>query len=194
MKYLVIDTETSGLNPMIHELLAFGAIVLIDGVVTETIEIKIKPKHLENADPEALHINGYNERTWRRAMLPEQAVYRIQSFLYRHQDATTVGHNFSFDKKFIQALANRQEQILPIPYPYLDTMDIARTILAPYGLQSMKLEEICKFLGWKRRRAHSALSDCEDCAKILLNMSPPTWRFILRLKTMSKIKKIKELF
>jgi len=193
MKYLIIDTETSGLNPAVHELLSFGAIVVINHSIVETIEIKIKPEHLENADPDALIINGYNERTWRQAMLQEQAVYRIQNFLYRHQDAITVGHNFSFDKKFIQALAHKQNKLLPIPYPYLDTMDIARTILAPYGLQSMKLEEICKFLGWKRRKAHSALSDCEDCYKILLNMSPPSWRFILRLKTMSKIRQLKEL-
>jgi DNA polymerase-3 subunit epsilon len=193
MKYLIIDTETSGLNPAIHELLSFGAIVVINQSITETIEIKIKPQHLEKADPEALMINGYSERTWRQAMSQQHAAYKIQDFLYRHQDDITVGHNFSFDKKFIQALANKQELLLPIPYPYLDTMDIARTILAPYGLKSMKLEEICKFLGWKRRRAHSALSDCEDCYKILLNMSPPTWRFILTLKTMNKIRKLKEL-
>ncbi|NCW70360.1 MAG: hypothetical protein EBV86_17715 [Marivivens sp.] len=93
----------------------------------------------------------------------------------------------------MQALAHKQDKLLPIPYPYLDTMDIARTILAPYGLQSMKLEEICKFVGWSRRRAHTALSDCEDCYKILLNMSPPTWRFMLRLKTMKALKNLKEL-
>ena len=64
MKYIVIDTETTGLDPKRHELLSLGAIVMIDGIVTERIEVKIKPRNIDQADQEALRVNGYTPYRW----------------------------------------------------------------------------------------------------------------------------------
>ena len=67
IKYLIIDTETTGLDASKHEMLAFGAVVVVDGRIVETLELKIKPARIENADKKALEVNGYTERAWRDA-------------------------------------------------------------------------------------------------------------------------------
>ena len=61
MKYVVIDTETTGLDHEVHELLSLGAMVMIDGVITETLEVKIRPRKIELADAKALSVNGYTD-------------------------------------------------------------------------------------------------------------------------------------
>lgn len=190
MKYMIIDTETTGLDSERHEMIAFGAIILIDGIKTAAIDLKIKPERLENASPEALEINGYSERRWKKASTKQEAVSIINHFFNIHQDAILVGHNIQFDIKFLRTFYPG----IKIPYPYIDTINLARPVLAPYGLQSMSLDSICEFLGWKRRNAHTALSDCEDCAKLLLALSPPKTRFLLRLKAMKTMRDIKALF
>lgn len=191
MKYLIIDTETTGLDPDSHELLSLGAIVLMDGIVVESIEVKIRPSHIDSADPKALEVNGYTPYRWRNAIDGQSACTIIKYLFLSHQDAVLVGHNVQFDIKFLRAFAKKYKEHYLFPTPYLDTRDICRAALAPYGCQSMSLDNICEFLGWKRRKAHTALSDCEDCAKILNSLCPPSPKFILRLKMRQQINRIK---
>ena len=182
MKYLIIDTETTGLDPTKHEMLGFGAIVLYDHRVIESYEIWILPDNIETADEKALKINGYDPDKWRnRAVSQAKAADRIAYFMGRHTDATLVGHNVNFDIKFLRALSNKHSKEIPIRYPYLDTRDACRAAFAPLGLQSMSLDNICAWLNWERRKAHTALSDCEDCAKLIRVLCPPDLRFFSRL-------------
>tara|TARA_R100001163_G_C5057618_1_gene194132 strand:+ start:843 stop:1430 length:588 start_codon:yes stop_codon:yes gene_type:complete len=193
MKYLIIDTETTGLDHESHELLSLGAIVLIDGVVVESIEVKIRPSNIDSADPRALEVNGYSAYRWRHAIDGLSACTVIKHLFLCHQDSILVGHNVQFDIKFLKAFANRFQETFLFPTPYLDTRDICRASLTAYGCESMSLDNICKFLGWKRRKAHTALSDCEDCAKIINSLCPPSPKFILRLKMRKYIHQIKGL-
>lgn len=193
MKYLVIDTETTGLDPRQHELLSLGAIVMIDGVVTQSIEVKIKPRNIDQADQKALEVNGYTPYRWKYAIEGEHAASIIKHFFLAHQDAVLVGHNVGFDIRFLNAFADQFYTHFQIPTPYIDTRDVCRVNLAPYGLASMSLDNICAFLGWKRRKAHTALSDCEDCIKILRCMCPPTTRFIAYLHLRGAIARLKGL-
>ena len=196
-KYIVIDTETTGLDPKKHEMLSLGAIVMIDGVITETMDIKIRAD-ISKADSKALEVNGYSERRWKYAVSSFRGFCLIRDFFYRHQDGVLVGHNVQFDIKFLRALSARWQSddngLILMPYPYIDTMDLARASLAPYGLQSVSLDKICEFLGWERRAAHTALSDCEDCIKLLRALCPASIRFTVALRTRLKIKEFRGLF
>jgi DNA polymerase III epsilon subunit-like protein len=194
MKYVVIDTETTGLDPKTHEMLSIGAIVMIDNVITETIQIKIRAD-ISKADPEALRVNGYSDRRWKYAVSSFRAFCQIRDFFYKHQDGILVGHNVQFDIKFVRALSYRWQSddngMILIPYPYMDTMDLARSALVPYGLKSVSLDNICEFLGWERRDAHSALSDCEDCIKLLRALCPASIRFTMGLRAKLKIRQLR---
>jgi len=195
-KYIVIDTETTGLDPNKHEMLSLGAIVMIDGVITETMDIKIRAD-ISKADSKALEVNGYSERRWKYAVSSFRGFCLIRDFFYRHQDGVLVGHNVQFDIKFLRALSARWQSddngLILMPYPYIDTMDLARSALVPYGLQSVSLDNICEFLGWRRRAAHTALSDCEDCIRLLRALCPASIRFTVALRARLKIKEFRGL-
>lgn len=193
MKYIVIDTETTGLDKYNHEMISLGAIVMIDNVITERFEVKVRPRRLEQADSKAMKVNGYSDYKWRKAIDPSLAASLIHAFFLRHQDGSLVGHNVQFDIGFVSEFCGEFNHNVKFPSPYLDTRDICRATLAPFGLQSMSLDNICLFLGWERRKAHTAMSDCEDCIKILRCLCPPSPRFILRLHTMKMIREIRGL-
>jgi len=193
MKYVVIDTETTGLDHKEHELLSLGAIVMIDNVITERIEVKITPRKIDQADPQALRINGYTPYRWKHSIDGKYACNIIKHFLLSHQDGILVGHNVNFDIRFLKAFASEYNEQFRIPTPYIDTRDVCRVNLAPYGCSSMSLDNICAFLGWKRRKAHTALSDCEDCIKILRCMCPPSPKFIAYLHIRGAIARLKGL-
>lgn len=191
-KYIIIDTETTGLDVMKHELLSIAAITYVDGQIVETLELKIKPEHIESADPDALKVNGYSIYEWRHALSSRMAFMEVwRPFILKNKDAIFVAHNMQFDRKFIHHWVSKHTEepdCFFIPNKYIDTRDLARVILAPMGCQSMSLDNICEFLGWERRQAHTALSDCEDCLKLLQNFSPPKISSILKIKARLKIK------
>lgn len=191
MKYLIIDTETTGLDPNKHEMIGFGALVVYDRRIIESWELWILPDYPQNADKKALEINGYDPEKWRnRAVNQQKAADLISFFMARHTDATLVGHNVQFDIKFLRALSNKHSKEIPIRFPYLDTRDACRAAFAPLGLESMSLDNICAWLNWKRRKAHTALSDCEDCAKLIGVLCPPDLKFFARLYARQKIRRL----
>ena len=193
MKFVIIDTETTGLDPDKHEVIEFGAVVLIDHKVVEKLEIKIQPRAIYTADPEAMRVNGYNEYKWRFALSQQDAARMIWTFIERHRDGVTVGHNLNFDRKFLEAFGRSNGIDIRLTSPYLDTRDLCRAVLAQYGLSSMRLDAVCEFLGWRRRDAHTALSDCEDCARLLQNICPPQIKFLARLEIRRGINRVRSL-
>ena len=47
-----IDIETTGLNLLKHEIIEIGCVLTTPELkVIEEFELKIKPEHIENADP-----------------------------------------------------------------------------------------------------------------------------------------------
>ncbi len=68
-KLIFIDLEMTGSDPQVHEIIEAGWVV-VDGrtfKVLSEYEAKIKPEHLESADPEGLRVAGYSENEWKKA-------------------------------------------------------------------------------------------------------------------------------
>lgn len=126
-----VDTETTGLDPFLHDAWEVAVILRIDRIDTEhvfTIE-----SDLTNATPKALEINRYHERTsapdwhWNN---PADAAYRVFNLL---TDIVIVGSNPAFDAAMIRNLIGRHH-----PYPgtnatpwHYRTVDVA-TLAAGY--------------------------------------------------------------
>ena len=65
-----LDLETTGLDPLIHEVIDIGA-VRVDQATLEieaTFSAKIQPLHIELASPIALEVNGYTPEAWKHAV------------------------------------------------------------------------------------------------------------------------------
>jgi len=177
MKLAFLDTETTGLNPNVHEIIDFAVIVVEGDKILNTYQTKIKPQRLDQADPKALEINGFKEEDWLSAPSITEVGPRIAELL---QGCTLVGHNVSFDEAILKQNLQRANVPYSIPYHKIDTVTLAFEHLKPLGLKRVSLDAIREFLGWSKEGSHTAMCDAED-AKRLFDL---TWR----MSTVNKIR------
>lgn len=161
-----LDTETTGLNPDIHEIIQIGAVVVSqtlsdDGKVSfeviEEFELKVKPEHIDLADPVALRINGYDEADWVFAYTLKEAMTILAS---KTKDMIMVAHNAHFDLNFFDRAWKKTEITNPMHVYALDTISIAYAKL--YGradVDKFSLRFLSQYLGIENKNAHTALSD-----------------------------------
>jgi DNA polymerase-3 subunit epsilon len=181
---LFADTETTGKDPMVHEVIEIGAIL---GTMTFTDEggvkwkhlgelaLKIRPQHIETADPEALAINGYTETDWEFAVDPQDALQDLDDLLTKAGERVMLaGHNVQFDYNFLKACYQKAEFPWPICFGYrrLDTMSLSAPLwmrgLTPNG--SASLDAVCTYLGIRRPTPHRAYDDALAARTVALHM------------------------
>ena len=139
-KRAFVDVETTGLDPSKHEIIEF-AVVFEDG---SSSSFKLSPDRIDQADPEALKVNGYTSAAWDDSFSQEQGAKEIAKLL---DECILVGHNIKFDFSFIEELCKRHQCRLNISYHTIDTVTLAYVIMAKEGLNSLSLKSVCEFLG-----------------------------------------------
>jgi len=168
-----IDLETTGLNPERHEIVEIG-ILLVKQIarpglpneleVIDRLELKVKPEHLETADPEALRINGYNEAEWIFAVSLDQAMKAVAE---KTAEAIMVAQNIAFDWLFLEKAFVKTGVPNRMNFRRLDLISMALaktwgdTKLERYGLQFL-----CEYYGVKNDKAHTALADIQATYEI----------------------------
>jgi len=156
MRFVFVDTETTGLDHTKHEMLEIAIVVIENGERT-TIERKIKPTRIETAQPKALEVNGYSEEEWEEA----EEWNKEMSLEFRDliRGAMIIGHNPMFDMRFIEAACTRFGVRLPLR-PVFDTK-CAAYMLGHNRLGMDKIREQDENM--TKEGAHRALKDVEDC-------------------------------
>ena len=174
---LVLDTETTGLKPHLHEIIE---ICMYKPKTGETYCRKIFPERLYMASEKALEVNGFEPQKWIGAPKFEEVAEEIAKFMKGH---IVVGHNVSFDLNMLKGNLNRLENPYKIPYHCIDTVTLAHEHLTPMGLKSVSLDNIRKFLYWDMTGAHTAEKDVKDTHELfeLLYRMGPLRKLKLRL-------------
>ncbi len=156
-----IDIETTGLDRDTHEIIELGAVIarMKDGefVVTDELNLKIQPKNLEKAEPQALRINGYNEADWLFAVSLEDA---MKELVKKADGAVFVAHNVTFDYGFIESAFKKTNIENKMHYHKIDTISLAFGILhSNDDLGKLSLKALCEKYGIENKKAHSAFAD-----------------------------------
>ncbi len=165
-----IDTETSGPEPH-HELLEIGVIKVssYNFAVLDEWEVKIKPKHIELADPDALRINHYNEEDWREAIDLEEA---LKMFLEKTSNTILVGHNLVFDWFYINKALGECKLQPTFYYKVLDTFCLGWQKLRHLpDIHHLSLSEMANHFGIVQEKKHSALDDARTTYKVFLKLA-----------------------
>ena len=173
MRYCYLDTETTGLSAESHEIIEIAIVTEHSDGSVERWETKIAPEHIERAHPKALEVNGYTPEAWADAPKAQEVVETIHRLL---DGAVIVGHNVSFDIKFVNVLFDAHG----IDHKWdhravIDTITLVKEHLAPTGLKSASLDNTRRWLGWSLDGAHTALQDAEDCMKLRHTLERATW-------------------
>ena len=153
-----IDIETTGLNVLKHEIIEIGCVLSSPSLeVIEEFELKIKPEHIEDADPVSLKISHYDSLKWSEAYTLKKA---MKIFSKKVKDSIMVGQNVAFDSGFLEHAFSKTNISNTMHYHKLDTISLAWAKLhRDPDLDHFSLREMCVRFGIKNEHAHTALSD-----------------------------------
>ena len=174
---VVVDVETGGFNEQTDALLQIAAVILhMDDKgqlqCQETHTCHVTPFEGANMDPKSLEINGIDpHHPLRMAIDERQALPKIfkpvrQAMKENNcKRAILVGHNASFDLKFINAAAERAG-IKRNPFHPFSTFDTVSLAGLAYGQTVLSRSVQSAGLEWDNREAHSAIYDAEMTAEL----------------------------
>ncbi len=174
MRQIVLDTETTGLEPSQgHRIIEIGCVELIDRTLTgHTFQKYINPERI--VDSGAIEVHGISNE-----FLADKPLFKdiIDEFIEFVKDSELVIHNAPFDVGFINhefhLLAQEKgEKIAPIDTfcTILDTLKLARN---KHPGQKNNLDALCRrySINNSNRQLHGALLDSEILADVYLAMT-----------------------
>jgi DNA polymerase-3 subunit epsilon len=165
MREIVLDTETTGLDPVAGDrIIEIGCVELLDHYPTgNTLQIYLNP---ERPVGESERIHGIKDE-----FLADKPLFAavVEEFFAFIGDAPLVIHNAGFDLKFLNAELHRIGRST-IPYARaIDTIEIAKNKIpgARYSL-----DELCRRYGvdLSARAVHGALLDARLTAEVYLEL------------------------
>lgn len=164
MSYLIFtDTETTGLDPIVNEVLSIG-IVICDAATFEVVaqrEWYIQPERIETASPEALKINGYMPEKWAAAG-ERPGVEVFAEVLPWLQRGVFAGHNCPFDIDFLWEGAKRVGiDFGDKPEEFIDTRHLSELLKNAKKVPNNKLDSLVTYFGFSRQGYHGALEDAD---------------------------------
>ncbi|NVK29486.1 MAG: DNA polymerase III subunit epsilon [Gammaproteobacteria bacterium] len=170
MRQIVMDTETTGIDPAEgHRIIEIGGVEVMGRKITgQNVHMYINPERL--VDPEAFAVHGISDE-----FLQDKPVFAevVDEFIQFVTGAELLIHNAPFDVGFI----NHELNLLGHPCSDIrdickvtDTLAMARS---QYPGQRNSLDALCKRLGIdnSNRVLHGALLDSEILADVYLMMT-----------------------
>lgn len=175
MRYVVLDTETTGMNKFGvhyegHKIIEIGAVEIIDRNLTNNkFHVYLNPKR--SIDIEAFRIHGIND-----SYLLDKPIFSdiVSEFLSFIDDSQLIIHNASFDLGFLNhelKISNLTNcKTIESCCTIIDSLKIARK---KFPGQRNSLDALCEryAINKSNRVLHSALIDAQILAHIFLFMT-----------------------
>ena len=151
--YVVIDIETTGLNPQTDHIIEYAALRIEDRKVTGEFEMLVSQENeLKN---EIIELTGITDELLRKeGQSPEETLSEFLKFIGNNR---IVGHNLAFDMPFLIS-ACRKYNLPPPSAKCEDTLTLAKRKIS--GVRNYKLATLAEHLSIPYEDAHRALSDC----------------------------------
>ncbi len=166
MREIVLDTETTGLDPLAgHRVVEIGCIELVNMVATgRSLQLYLNPEMPMPAGAQDIH--GLTDEFLADKPLFADKVEELLEFI---GDAQLVIHNAQFDLGFLNAELERLKRP-KLANTYVDTVSVARR---KFPGQHASLDALCErfAIDNSNRTKHGALLDAELLAEVYLELS-----------------------
>lgn len=164
--YVVIDTETTGLDYDFCNIIEISGIKVIDGKIVDSFSSLVQPPPVfitdaetDNVIPEYIDeyisaLTGITNEELQNAPKIDSVYPNFVDFI---GSSILIGHNVNFDINFLYDAGLRLGHHLS--NDFIDTMRIARKLYP--DLKHHRLRDIVEYLNIDAHGAHRALVDCE---------------------------------
>jgi DNA polymerase-3 subunit epsilon len=173
-KILWLDVETTGMDPVVNDIIQLACLVEIDGEVEETLEIRCRPEEGGVIDQSTLELRGLTVDEIMAYPPLFEGLNTFRKMLgkyvdkYNKQDKFIVaGYFVRFDTDFLRASFNKVGDKYYGSWFYSLSLDVASFVAQGvcYGkisslLPNFKLSTVCQSFDIDIT-AHDALSDIE---------------------------------
>jgi DNA polymerase-3 subunit epsilon len=166
MREIVLDTETTGLDPLRGDrLVEIGCVEIVNRMPTgQTFHRYLNPER--DMPQEAFAVHGLSAE-----FLSDKPLFAavVEEFLEFIGDAPLVIHNAAFDISFINAELEKVSKPLILRERLVDTLTLARR---KHPGVSNRLDDLCSryAIDNSRRTKHGALLDAELLAEVYIDL------------------------
>ena len=167
MREVVLDTETTGLDPVEgHKIVEIGCVELVNRVRTGRFyHAYINP--IRNIPKKAFEIHGISEE-----FLKDKPVFReiAGDFMDFIKDSILIIHNAKFDLKFLNAELAYVGMPNLVKMEHVDTLEVSRK---KFPGSPASLDALCKRfkVDLSRRDKHGALLDAELLSEVYIHLT-----------------------
>lgn len=167
MRQIVLDTETTGLDPQQgHRIIEIGAVEMINRKLTgNNFHVYLNPQR--DIDAGAVNVHGLTTQFLRDKPLMADIADKFLDYI---QDAELIIHNAKFDIGFISMELSRLQKKMADDLRVIDTLLLARE---RHPGQKNNLDALCKRynIDNSKRELHGALLDANLLALLYLAMT-----------------------
>ncbi len=168
--YYSVDVETAGPSPLVHSMLALGA-VYIDDLEKKEFYVELKPTS-NKSDPKALKVNGFDlSKLMITGQEPESAMLSFSDWVKKTSGGKRpvfVSYG-TFDWMFVQAYLSKYTGEMPFGPNGLDLKSFGMGVLNLETWRDTTEQRIMDLVGLKRdplNIAHNALHDAREQARL----------------------------
>jgi len=169
-RLLVIDVETTGLDPATDSLIQLASCVLSRKELREERSFSSYVRPETPIQPHAKAVHGLSNEDLTDAPAVGSVIRRFAE--YAPSDAIICGHNVAFDVAFLKAAYKSVGLTYSFDYHTLDLWSIAFFVLGAQriALPEYNLTNLCKLYGIRRSSKHDALEDVRATAQVLRHL------------------------
>ena len=171
VRFVVFDTETTGLNPKVDEIISIGAVAVQHMAinVSDSLEIMVNSCSQQQSSHESVEVHQILNT---ELVLAQNDLSAVESFISFCKGDVLVAHFVEFDSKMVSKLIKRHFQF-PLISPLLDTIQLARRLDDPFGNSPHKqgaysLDTLCEKYDLSISSRHTASGDALATAELLL--------------------------
>ncbi len=157
-RFVALDIETTGLDPYGDAVVEVAAVRFVQGEEAGRFATLVNPQR--PIPYAAFCIHHISDAMVQNAPVIGDVIGPLMDFL---GNDVIVGHNVTFDLRFIEHIARRHG--FSPAFAYVDTMAVARQVW-PH-LPNHRLQTVLAAIGYRPRLQHRAEDDCRGCAEIL---------------------------
>lgn len=170
VRFVVLDSETTGLNPRVDRIVTIGAVAVITGeiVLDDSFSALVKV----DANTDAVAVHGITRDESRRGMEEPDA---LRGFLGYVRDGVIVGHHIGHDIGTFDAGYERHWGTRLLNRS-VDTMDLtlhleqAGAFSGQSRIRQFTLDALCEMFGVVPHERHTATGDAFITAQVFLRL------------------------